>query len=85
VTVAVSTNPLNSYEYTDARGDQRSVHLPPGVRIVSSVTPITFRPNGSVLGGATTVIETELSSSRTERWSVQTNGLGISRASKVIP
>jgi Tfp pilus assembly protein FimT len=85
VHVVVSADPLNSYAYTDARGDHHQIQLPSRVRIVSSTSPISFLPNGSVLGGATTVIETAISSGEVERWNVDTSPLGISRAARVVP
>ena len=81
VSVFVSTDPANAYEYTDAHGVLRRIRLPDGVRIMSSTSPITFEPNGSVAGGASTVLETNLAQYRLERRTVSTNVIGISRIS----
>ncbi len=81
VSLVVSTDPANAYSYTDGQGVLRRVELPDGVRIVSSTSPITFEPNGSVAGGASTVLETELSKYHWERRTVSTNVIGISRTS----
>ncbi len=82
VSLVVSTDPANVYEYTDGRGTLRRIDLPDGVRIVSSTSPITFEPNGSVAGGASTVLETELAQYRLERRTVSTNVIGIARISR---
>ena len=82
VSLVVSTDPANVYEYTDGRGTLRRIDLPDGVRIVSSTSPITFEPNGSVAGGASTVLETELSRYHWERRTVSTNVIGIARISR---
>jgi Tfp pilus assembly protein FimT len=79
VDVFVWPDPVNVYNYTDSRGRERWMELPPGVRIASSDSLVTFRANGSVLGGATAVLETNLSPHIVERWTVDTNALGISR------
>ena len=81
VSLVVSTDPANAYEYTNAQGVLRRVELPDGVRIVSSTSPIRFEPNGSVAGGASTVLETKLAEYRLERRTVSTNVIGISRIS----
>jgi len=67
----------NQYQYVDAHGRTRTIRLPEGVSLVSSTSPIQFLSNGSVPGGATTVIEIELSSGRKSRWTVATNTLGV--------
>jgi Tfp pilus assembly protein FimT len=82
VEVVIRAEPGNSYEYTDARGERHAVQMPAGVRIVSSTSPIRFLPNGTVLGGAKTLIETDLTDSGDEKWVVETNVLGISRAAR---
>ncbi len=76
VTVDVANN---EYQYTDAHGRLRKIAMPSGVRIVSSTSPIQFRSNGSVLGGASTVIEADLSNDVISRWTVTTSVIGISR------
>ena len=78
VDLVVTVDPANSYEYTDHHGRLRSVQMPDGVRIVSSTSPIQFKPNGSLLGGSTTVIESPISASLLSRWTITTNVLGIS-------
>ena len=79
VEVVVSTDPANSYAYTDVRGATKTIDLPSNVRITSSSTPITFQANGSVPGGASTVIEVDLSGERIERWTITTEPLGVPR------
>lgn len=76
--VTVQAHPANTYSYTDTDGDVRTITMPPGVRIVSSDSPITFQTNGSLAAQASTVIETTMSGSETERWTVTTSILGIS-------
>jgi Tfp pilus assembly protein FimT len=75
VAVVISADD-SSYEYTDARGMLREVAIPDGVTIVSTSSPITFRPNGSVVGGAATVFELELTHGRLERRTVNVNTIG---------
>jgi Tfp pilus assembly protein FimT len=82
VDVAVSADPVNSYRFTDSRGRDHQVQLPEGVRIANSNALIQFRSNGSVLGGASTVLETNLSKYESERWTVTTSVLGITRATQ---
>ncbi len=78
VDLVVTVDPANGYEYTDQHGRLRSVQMPDGVLIVSSTSPIQFKPNGSVLGGSTTVIESPISTSTLSRWTITTNVLGVS-------
>jgi len=82
VDVVVTVDPDNRYEYTDHHGRLRSVQMPDGVRIVSSTSPIQFKPNGSLLGGATTVIESQISESTLSRWTIATNVLGVSTTTR---
>ncbi len=82
VDLVVTVDPVNGYEYTDQRGRLRSVQMPDGIRIVSSTSPIQFRPNGSLLGGATTVIESQISESSLSRWTIATNVLGVSTTTR---
>ena len=49
-----------AYEFTDLQGRARTETLPPGIRIVSSTSPITFRPNGTLDTEAVTVLEVEM-------------------------
>jgi Tfp pilus assembly protein FimT len=80
VDLAVTVDPGNGYTYTDIRGKPRPVELPDGLRITSSTTPIQFRDNGSVMGGATTVIEASLANGVTSRWTVSVSSLGVPKA-----
>jgi Tfp pilus assembly protein FimT len=80
--VVVAADPENRYEFTDVRGTSRTVRLPHGVRIVSSSSPIRFQANGSVSGGASTVLEVELTGNRVERWTIDTAALGVPRVSR---
>ncbi len=66
------------YEYPDRRGIMRRFNMPRGVTIASSTAPITFRPNGSVQGGATTVIKTQLAPGSFEVWTIETSRTGVS-------
>ena len=84
VSLVVSTDPANAYEYTDGQGTLRRVELPDGVRIVSSTSPITFESNGAVAGGASTVLETQLSKYQQERRTVSTSVIGITRVSQEL-
>ena len=78
VDLVVTVDPANRYEYTDHHGRLRSVQMPDGVRIVSSTSPIQFKPDGSLLGGSTTVIESQISASTLSKWTIATNVLGVS-------
>ncbi len=82
VDLVVTVDPANRYEYTDHHGRLRSVQMPDGVRIVSSTSPIQFKPNGSLLGGSTTVIESQVSASTLSRWTIATNVLGVSTTTR---
>ena len=77
VEMTVSIDPANTYEYIDSHGRLRSVTLPDGVRIVSSTNPIEFRANGSVTGGSSTVLESELNDDVISKWTIDTNVLGV--------
>jgi prepilin-type N-terminal cleavage/methylation domain-containing protein len=79
VDLIVIADPANAYEYTDVKGKLRRIQLPDGVRIASSTNPIQFRANGSVLGGASTVIEAQIADDTLSRWTIDTSSLGISR------
>jgi len=81
VDVIVTVDPANRYEYTDTYGRLRARELAPGVRIVSSSSPIVFQSNGSVTGGASTLLEADVSSSAVERWTIDTTVLGNPRVS----
>ena len=77
VDVTFAVDPGNSYSYTDIHGTLREIRLPAGVRLASADTPVRFRPNGSVPGGGTTVLEADLSGGTLERWTVTTSTIGI--------
>ena len=77
--VIVSADPVNTYQYTDVRGKSHTIRLPLGVQITSSSSPIRFLPNGTVTGGASTILEAELSGDKLERWTIATEPLGVPR------
>jgi len=79
IDLTVSVDPGNAYTYTDSRGRVHAVNMPEGVRIVSSTNPIRFRDNGSIPGGATTVIEMEVAEDVISRWTLGTSVLGATR------
>jgi prepilin-type N-terminal cleavage/methylation domain-containing protein len=79
VSLSVAVDPSNVYEYTDARGKVRKITMPVGVRIVSSTNPIQFLANGSVPGGASTIIESQITDDAVSRFTVSTSSLGISK------
>jgi prepilin-type N-terminal cleavage/methylation domain-containing protein len=79
VNVTFTVDPANRYEYTDTYGRLRTRNLAAGVRIVSSSSPIVFQSNGSVSGGASTLLEANVSSSAVERWTIDTTVLGNPR------
>jgi len=82
--VVISTGPESTYSYTDVRGKQHVIRLPEGVAIKSSDSPIRFESNGTVTGGATTVLEAELSGNRRDRWQIDTRPLGVPRLSHTL-
>lgn len=75
----VAGDPDNYYEYPDKSGRIRRFTLPPGIRIVSTSSPITFQPNGAVTAPVTTTLEAELSATTTELWEIRTNLSGVSK------
>lgn len=75
----------NFYEYEDIHGQRRKVLMPGGVHIVSTDSPVVFLPNGSVAGGASTVIEAQLNPSALESWKIDTNIVGISSVTRTAP
>ena len=79
--VIIATDPQNTYSFTDVRGKTHTILLPQGVRITSSSSPIRFLANGTVSGGASTVLEAELSGNKLERWEINTEPLGVPRLS----
>ena len=79
VDMTIDTQPTNAYEYTDNQGKLRRIEMPDGVRITSSDSPLTFHLNGSLDNAATTVLEIDVSGSLTERWTISTTILGVSK------
>lgn len=79
IDVIVTSHPGSGYRYTEPSGRTREIPLPSGVQIVSSTSPIRFAANGSVAGGASTVLEADLSGSSVDRWTITTSFLGIPR------
>lgn len=75
--VTVNADPGNSFSYTDNYGRLREFTLPNGLEITATTDPITFEPNGACSGGATTVIELDMSDGVTERWTVTVNTVGV--------
>jgi hypothetical protein len=82
--LSVEVHPGDCYVYTDVRGNVRQVALPEGVRIVSSTNPIQFTPNGSVVGGASTVFETDVTEGVVSQWTIMTNVLGVPSAAQQL-
>ncbi|NIM00002.1 MAG: hypothetical protein GTN89_03395 [Acidobacteria bacterium] len=68
----------NQYEFTDLRGLPRIERMPPGIRIVSSSSPIVFRPNGTLDAEAVTVLEVQTRQGLTT-WEVRTSRMGVTR------
>jgi len=81
VNVRVDVDPANEYSFPDVRGRDRRVRLPEGIRIVSSTTPISFLPDGSLSDVAVTVLESPARDGLLDRWTVTTGILGIARTS----
>lgn len=78
----VSTDPTNTYRYTDRDGTTRTITMPKGVRIAStSPGTISFRSDGSVSSTGTTVIEIPVGDA-VERWTVTTTTLGMPSATR---
>jgi prepilin-type N-terminal cleavage/methylation domain-containing protein len=68
----------NQYSFTDLRGLTRTQGMPVGIRIVSSTSPIVFRPNGTLDGEAITVLEVQTRSGL-KTWEVRTSRMGVTR------
>ncbi len=68
----------NQYSYTDLRGRPRTERMPPGIRIVSSTSPIVFRPNGTLDAEALTVLEVQTRQGL-KTWEVRTSRMGVTR------
>ncbi len=68
----------NQYLFTDLRGLPRIEQMPPGIRIVSSTSPITFRPNGTLDAEAVTVLEVQTRQGL-RTWEVRTSRMGVTR------
>jgi prepilin-type N-terminal cleavage/methylation domain-containing protein len=81
VDVTVASHPANYYEYPDRNGRLKRFDMPKGVRISASTNPITFRPDGSVEGGANTTFEAVVGGG-SERYEVDVSILGISTVTK---
>ncbi len=81
--VTIHVDPVNSYEYLDRQDQPKVVQMPRGVRILSA-TPSTIRflSNGSVTGGAVTVLRVELTDGRAERWTLRTSEVGVTRVTR---
>lgn len=79
VDLTINAQPSNFYEYTDNQGKTRRIEMPEGVRITSTTSPMTFHLNGSLNSPATTVLEIDLGSNLTERWTISTTILGVSK------
>jgi hypothetical protein len=75
----IHADPSNYYEYDDNKGNTRRIEMPEGVRIVSTDSPLTFHLNGSLDNSATTVLEIDISGGLTERWTISTTILGVSK------
>jgi len=73
----VDCDPSDLYEYVDVHGRTRHVSMPKQVHIVSASSPIEFKSNGSVTGGATIVVESEVNRDQISRWTIATNVLGV--------
>ena len=85
--VAVSTRAASSlvvntssrnYSWTDVKGRTRVWDLPVGVNFISaSPATITFATNGTVTtGAASVVLQTTVTGSRADRWTVDLNTVG---------
>ena len=68
----------NQYSFTDLRGLPRTERMPPGIRIVSSTSPVVFRPNGTLDAEALTVLEVQTRQGL-KTWEVRTSRMGVTR------
>ncbi len=68
----------NQYTFTDLRGLPRTQGMPPGIRIVSSTSPIVFRSNGTLDAEARTVLEVQTRQGF-KTWEVRTSRMGVTR------
>ena len=75
---AVPTATENIYRYTDLENRERIGRMPIGVRIISSTTPVTFLPNGTLAAEALTVLEVE-SRQGPVTWQLITSRMGMTR------
>lgn len=82
INVTFATDPVNTYQLPRTDGSLRTMPMPSGVRIVSSTSPISFLPNGSVAAPATTVLEASLTGGVIERWTIDTSLLGVSKTTR---
>ncbi len=87
MTVEVRTGPAaptppgpteNQYTFTDLRGLPRTERMPSGIRIVSSTSPIVFRPNGTLDAEASTVLEVQTRQGLAT-WEIRTSRMGVTR------
>ena len=83
ITVTVSADPTNQISYEGTNGTQRVMSMPGRVKIVSgSTATIVFRSDGST-GTASTVTAEAAVSSKTERWTLTVNIVGMVSVSHV--
>lgn len=79
IVVTVGADPTNSYSYEGTNGDTRTIAMPGVVKIMgSSATSVTFKVDGSTTAATTITIESVVSGA-TERWTVTTNTLGLTK------
>jgi len=79
IDMTINAQPSNFYQFTDNKGKTRRIDMPEGVRITSTTSPVTFHLNGSLDSAATTVLEIDVSGGLTERWTISTTILGVSK------
>ena len=75
---ATPTANENIYRYTDLESRERIGRMPIGIRIVSSTTPVTFLPNGTLTAEALTVLEVETRQGPVT-WQLITSRMGVTR------
>ena len=79
VDVTVGIDPANEYSVPGMRGEVRRVLLPEGIQITAATSPIVFRPDGSVRGGAEIRLVAPFSEGIVDRWTFLIGELGIVR------
>lgn len=77
--------PCNSFDYTDSGGEPRIFRMPDGIRIVSSSSPTTFRPNGANRTPSITVIESTRIEGPQDRVEVRVPASGIPQVIELGP